>query len=98
MVSIPAMTVGALQNDLYPSVSRVTFLMARWFFPREVVEILVLAHSDINADVCFDTFNSGRIGTALVDGDLLWHPRQVDGRFSVGGNRHERPIRKKVID
>ena len=30
MVSIPAMTIRALQKDLNPSIGRVTRLMARW--------------------------------------------------------------------
>src|SRR5476649_2636673 len=48
MVSIPAIVILALQNDLNPSIGRV---------------------------------NGGRVGTALVNGDLLRQVVQVDGTF-----------------
>ena len=44
----------------------------------EIVEVFVLAHQDVNTGVSLDAFNGGRIGAALVDGDLLWHIVQVD--------------------
>jgi hypothetical protein len=37
----------------------------------EVVEVFVLEHKDVNASVCLDAFNGGRVGAALVDRDLL---------------------------
>ena len=45
----------------------------------DVVEIFILAHQDVNTGVSLDTFNDGRVGATLVDGDLLWHVVQVDG-------------------
>ena len=47
----------------------------------DVVQVLVLSHQDAETGVGLDTFNGGRIGTALVDGDLLGHAVQVDGSF-----------------
>lgn len=37
-----------------------------------VIAVFVLTHQDIDASVSLDTFNGGRIGATLVDGDLLW--------------------------
>lgn len=42
-------------------------------------QVLVLAHLDVNAGVSLDTFHTGRVGAALVDGALLTHVVQVDG-------------------
>ena len=44
----------------------------------DVVEVLVLAHQDVDTGVSLDAFNGGRVGSALVDSDLLWHVVQVD--------------------
>ena len=45
----------------------------------DVVEVLRLAHLDGQAAVCLDVHDGGRVGCALVDGDLLGHAVQVDG-------------------
>lgn len=47
----------------------------------DVVEVLVLAHQDINTGVDLEAFNCGRGGNTLVDGDPCWHVVQVDGAF-----------------
>jgi hypothetical protein len=45
----------------------------------DIVQISILAHQDVAADIRFDAFNGGRVGTAHVDGDLLPHIVQADG-------------------
>ena len=45
----------------------------------DVVQVFVLAYQDVNTGIGLDTFNGRRIGTALVDGDLLGQAVQVDG-------------------
>ena len=60
--------------------------------PGDVVQVLVLAHHDVDAGVGFDTFNSGRVGAALVDGDLLWHIVQVDGALQEPPGRSQIPL------
>jgi len=82
IVSMPAIRIRALQNDLNPSIGWVT----RFDGPvgpvrRMLFRLLVLSHQDAETGVGLDTFNGGRIGTALVDGDLLGHAVQVDGSF-----------------
>lgn len=44
----------------------------------DVVEVFVLVHQDVNTGISLDAFNGGRVGTAFVDGDLLWHVVQVN--------------------
>src|ERR1035437_8156997 len=53
----------------------------------DVVEVFVLTHQDVYAGISLDAFNGGRIGAALVDGDLLWHIVQVDGPFQKAARR-----------
>ena len=57
--------------------------------PGDVVEVFVLTHQDIHASVSLDTFNSSRVGAALVDGDLLWHVVQVDGALQESSSRSQ---------
>ena len=45
----------------------------------DVVQVFGLAHDDVNTGTPLDTFDGGRIGAALVHGDLLGHIVQVDG-------------------
>jgi hypothetical protein len=45
----------------------------------DVVQIFVLANQEVHTGVGLDAFNSGRVRTALVDGDLLGHVVQIDG-------------------
>jgi hypothetical protein len=44
-----------------------------------IVQTSILAHQDVDAGISFDASNGGRVGTALVDGDLLPHIVQADG-------------------
>jgi hypothetical protein len=39
----------------------------------DVIQVLVLAQQYVDTGILLGAFNGGRIGTALVDGDLLWH-------------------------
>jgi hypothetical protein len=55
----------------------------------DVVEVLVLTHQDIDASVSLDTFNGGRVGAALVNGDLLWHIVQIDGALQEPASRSQ---------
>src|SRR5659263_674976 len=43
----------------------------------------------IHASVSLDTFNSSRVGAALLDGDLLWHVVQVDGALQESSSRSQ---------
>lgn len=60
----------------------------------DVVQILVLAHQDADTGVGLDAFNGGRVGTALVDGDLLWDVVQVDGTLQ---NRRAAAMSRLVV-
>ena len=47
----------------------------------DVVEVLRLAHLDGRSAVGLNALDSGRVGTALVNVDLLGHIMQSDGLF-----------------
>ena len=49
----------------------------------DVVEVLALAHLDIKAGVNVDVVDRGCVGTAFVNGDLLWQTMQVDGTVQL---------------
>ena len=68
-----------IHNVSAPSCAYQNCTGQRFFYSlNDVVEILVLAHQDINTGVGLDAFNGRRVGAALVYGDLLWHVMQVD--------------------
>ena len=47
----------------------------------DVVEVLRLAHLDGRTGVGLNALDGGRVGTALVNVDLLGHTMQSDGLF-----------------
>ena len=49
----------------------------------DVVEVLALAQLDIKASINIDVVDSGCVGAAFVNGDLLWQTMQVDGTLQL---------------
>ena len=47
----------------------------------DAVEVLRLAHLNVRTGVGSNALDGGRIGTALINGDLLGHTVQTDGLF-----------------
>src|SRR5450830_874447 len=45
----------------------------------DVVEVLVLAHQDVDTGVSLDAFNGGRVGATFVNRDLFGQVMQIDG-------------------
>ena len=65
----------------------------------DVVEVLVLTHHDINASVGLGAFNGGRVGAALVDGDLLRQIVQIDGPLQKAPRCSQIPLgSEKEVD
>ena len=52
----------------------------------EVVEILRLAYFNLYTGLTLEAFNSGRVGAAFVDADLLWY--LIPDSVRIGHNCH----------
>ena len=76
---MPQMRIRALQNDLNPSIGWVTPFDRPVVLLDDVVQVFVLEHQDVNTGISLDTFNSRRVGTAIVNGDFLGQAVLADG-------------------
>ena len=61
----------------------------------DVVEVLRLAQLDVCAGVGANALDGRRVGTALVDGDLLGHAVPFDGTFEESPRRSEVSVSPK---
>ena len=65
----------------------------------DIVQVFALAQQDIDACVSLDTFNGRRVGTTLIDGDLLRQVMQVDGALQKSSSCSQIPLgSEKEVD